>query len=112
MRQADIYFKGSLAGRLRREGDGSFSFQYADTFLSGDAPPITVNLPKRAEAYHSPHLFPVFFNMLSEGANRKLQERILKIDERDHFGLLLATARHDTIGAITVHEIIDHGDPQ
>ena len=26
----------------------------------------------------------------------------LKIDEQDHFGLLLATAAYDTIGAVTV----------
>jgi HipA-like protein len=29
----------------------------------------------------------------------------LRIDERDSFGLLLATASHDTIGAITIEEI-------
>jgi serine/threonine-protein kinase HipA len=40
--------------------------------------------------------------MLSEGVNRKLQSVQLKIDEDDHFGLLLATAQYDTIGAITV----------
>jgi HipA-like protein len=40
--------------------------------------------------------------MLSEGVNRKLQCRLLKIDEDDNFGLLMATAQYDTIGAITV----------
>jgi len=40
--------------------------------------------------------------MLSEGVNRRLQSRQLKIDENDHFGLLLATAQYDTIGAISV----------
>jgi serine/threonine-protein kinase HipA len=40
--------------------------------------------------------------MLSEGANRKLQCIQLRIDEEDNFGLLLATAQFDTIGAITV----------
>jgi serine/threonine-protein kinase HipA len=43
--------------------------------------------------------------MLSEGVNRQLQSRYLKIDEKDYFGLLLATATTDTIGAITVSEI-------
>jgi HipA-like protein len=43
--------------------------------------------------------------MLSEGANRKLQTRQLKIDKKDYFGLLLATAKKDTIGAITLLEI-------
>jgi serine/threonine-protein kinase HipA len=44
--------------------------------------------------------------MLSEGVNRKLQSRTLKIDETDDFGLLAATARYDTIGAITVKPVI------
>ena len=43
--------------------------------------------------------------MLSEGVNRQLQCRLLKIDEQDHFGLLSATAQYDTIGAITVKPI-------
>ncbi len=43
--------------------------------------------------------------MLSEGANKAMQCRTLKIDENDAFGLLLATAKYDTIGAITINEI-------
>jgi len=39
---------------------------------------------------------------LSEGENRKLQCRVLKIDENDHFGLLLKTASEETIGAVRV----------
>ncbi|MEE1119243.1 MAG: phosphatidylinositol kinase, partial [Bacteroidales bacterium] len=31
--------------------------------------------------------------------------RTLKIDENDSFGLLLATAKYDTIGAITIQEL-------
>jgi serine/threonine-protein kinase HipA len=37
--------------------------------------------------------------------NRQLQSRQLQIDENDDFGLLLATAQTDTIGAVTVQEI-------
>ena len=43
--------------------------------------------------------------MLSEGANKTIQCASLKIDENDDFGLLLATARYDTIGNITIKEI-------
>ena len=50
-------------------------------------------------------LFPFFFNMLSEGDNRKLQSRMLHIDEDDDFGILLATAQYDTIGAVTVKPV-------
>ena len=40
--------------------------------------------------------------MLSEGVNKKLQSMRLKIDENDNFGLLIAVAQYDTIGAITI----------
>ncbi len=68
-------------------------------------PGISLTLPKKQLEYTSEHLFPFFFNMLSEGTNREVQSKQLKIDEKDFFGLLLATARYDTIGAITVKQI-------
>lgn len=40
--------------------------------------------------------------MLSEGENRQIQSRLLRIDSEDDFGILLATAQFDTIGAATV----------
>lgn len=57
------------------------------------------------EAFISDELFPFFYNMLSEGANKGVQCRTLEIDENDAFGLLLATAGNDTIGAITVKKL-------
>ena len=55
--------------------------------------------------YTSSYLFPVFFNMTSEGDNRIIQARNLHIDEEDDFGILLATAHTDTIGAITIKKM-------
>lgn len=55
--------------------------------------------------YKSEYLFPFFFNMLSEGVIRQLQTRQLKIGEKGYFRLLLATAKTDAIGAITLSEI-------
>ena len=40
--------------------------------------------------------------MLSEGSNRQIQSMLLHIDENDDFGIMLATAQTDTIGAVTV----------
>jgi serine/threonine-protein kinase HipA len=42
--------------------------------------------------------------MLSEGSNRHIQEKLLKIDSNDDFTLLIKTAHTETIGAITVRE--------
>ena len=35
-------------------------------------------------------------------SNRQVQSMLLHIDENDDFGIMLATAQHDTIGAVTV----------
>ncbi|WP_245970282.1 HipA N-terminal domain-containing protein [Pseudochryseolinea flava] len=57
-------------------------------------------------------MFPFFFNMLSEGSNKELQCRLLRIDETDHFALLLAIANFDTIGAVTVKPLQPQEQPQ
>lgn len=80
-----------------------YVFRYEDMYYThADTPAISITLPKIRQEYRSSILFPVFANMLSEGANRILQSRLLKIDENDDFGFLLATAQYDTIGALTV----------
>jgi len=44
--------------------------------------------------------------MLSEGENRKLQSQLLHVDAEDDFGILLATAHYDTIGAVTIKPVL------
>jgi HipA-like protein len=103
MRAIEIYRNGMLAGILTEENRQRYVFRYDDTYFSDSRQPgISLTLPKTQREYRSEFLFPFFFNMLSEGANRKLQSTQLRIDEEDHFGLLAATAQYDTIGAITV----------
>ena len=58
--------------------------------------------PEQQQEYTSHYLFPFFANMLSEGHNRIVQARLLQIDEKDDFGILLATAHTDTAGAVTI----------
>ena len=103
MRILEVYRNRELAGILAEDNTKSYSFRYTDSYYPDPAKPaISLTMPKIQQEYHLDHLFPFFFNMLSEGVNRKLQTRALKIDENDDFGLLSATARYDTIGAITV----------
>lgn len=59
-------------------------------------------MTKQQQEYTSHYLFPLFANMLSEGHNRIVQARLLQIDEKDDFGILLATAHTDTAGAVTI----------
>jgi len=80
-----------------------YIFKYIDDYFNdSQKKAISVTLPKTQQEYKSKTLFPFFFNMLSEGVNRKLQCRQLQIDENDYFGLLLATGGTETIGAVSV----------
>jgi HipA-like protein len=106
MRAALVFQNGILAGTLTEEGPGEYVFRYEPGYLRDPAMrPISLTLPKSHQEHRSRHLFPFFFNMLAEGVNRNLQSRQLRIDENDNFGLLLATAQYDTIGAVTLKPI-------
>ncbi len=106
MRKANVYRNGQLVGTLIQPNQKSYEFRYDDVwFVNRELPAVSMTMPKTKQSYTSDHLFPFFFNMLSEGVNRKLQTRQFKIDEKDYYGLLLATAKTDTIGAITISEI-------
>ncbi|MFN8319211.1 MAG: HipA N-terminal domain-containing protein [Saprospiraceae bacterium] len=107
MRAMEIYRNGILAGTLTEENRQRYVFRYEDNYFNdANKPGISLTLPKTQKEYSSEFLFPFFFNMLSEGVNRKLQSTQLRIDEEDNFGLLAATAQYDTIGAITVKPIV------
>ena len=106
MRTAEIYRNGILAGFLTEENEKSFVFFYDDKYFFDDTKPaVSLTLPKTQQEFRSSFLFPFFFNMLSEGINRQLQNLQLKIDENDDFGLLLATAQNDTIGAVSIKKV-------
>ncbi len=108
MRAIEIYRNGALAGTLIEENPRHFIFRYENNYFNDSTKPsISLTLPKTQREYSSEFLFPFFFNMLSEGANRKLQSTQLRIDQEDNFGLLMATAQSDTIGAVTVKSIVE-----
>jgi HipA-like protein len=103
MRAAEVYRNGVLAGLLTEENRQRYIFRYDDAYYTDSSQPaVSLTMPKTRQEYSSEVLFPFFFNMLSEGVNRKLQCTQLRIDEEDNFGLLMATAQFDTIGAVTV----------
>ena len=102
MRQCKVFVDDKEAGLLQETDEHTYLFVY-NTEYQGD--PVCLAMPVCEEPYRSDHLFPYFFNMLSEGENRQLQSMLLHIDENDDFGILLATAQEDTIGAITVKPI-------
>lgn len=106
MRSAYVYRNDEKVGTLIQHRLDYYEFSYDTEWLSNPQnPPVSLTLPKSQQIYYSNHLFPFFFNMLSEGVNRTLQARQHKIDETDYFGLLLEVAQSDTIGAITLRPI-------
>lgn len=101
-RHGKVYHNGRFAGRLGRT-DSGFVFTYDDAYRADPSlPPIALGFPKSRKEFRSPVLFPFFYGLLAEGANKNLQCAILRIDENDHFTRLLRTAGEETIGAVTV----------
>lgn len=105
-KKAEIYNNGVRAGTLEKTDDQEFIFRYNKKYFDDmNAPAISLTLSKKQQEYRAKTLFPFFFGLLSEGVNKQTQCRLLRIDETDHFSLLLRTAHSDTIGSITVKEI-------
>ncbi|MEQ1553213.1 MAG: HipA N-terminal domain-containing protein [Ferruginibacter sp.] len=106
MKQGKVYNNNTLAGTISKLDNATYTFEYEDAYFTDNTKPaISLTLPKSEKKYASAVLFPFFFNLLSEGSNKKLQSIFLKIDEEDHFSFLLKTAAHETIGAIRVEEL-------
>ena len=103
MRKCEVLVHGIVAGILTENvSPKEYVFKYNHNYLRDNNVPVSIGMPLREEAYKSTVLFPYFFNMLSEGENRAMQASLLHIDKDDDFGILLATAQFDTIGAVTV----------
>ena len=103
MRQCNVFIHGTYAGRLTETDDREYLFVYDDDYISNpDNSPVCLAMPTKCKEYHSPVLFPYFFNILSEGTNRMIQSKLLKIDANDDFGILMQTAQHDTPGSVTI----------
>ncbi|MBO7351257.1 MAG: HipA N-terminal domain-containing protein [Acetobacter sp.] len=99
MRTVDVYYGDIYAGQLTELAKGNYEFAYDDAFLSDKSlPPVSVNLPKNQKAYHAERIFPVFTNMLPEGANRRALCRARKVDENEFFGMLEMICGMDAIG--------------
>lgn len=108
MRQAEVLLKGKRVGVLQELDSKEYLFRYDDSYLLlPGARSICLAMPTSMQEYRSSYLFPFFFNMLSEGKNKEIQQQTLGIGKNDYFGLLLTTAKVDTAGAVTIKPIID-----
>ncbi|PID94946.1 MAG: phosphatidylinositol kinase [Bacteroidetes bacterium] len=106
MRTAKVFYKNEQAGVLTQKDDGSFLFEYLDDWvLDTQKPAISLTFPKSEKVFFAETLFPFFYHLLPEGVNKKFVCRTYKIDASDAFGILLNTAKTDTIGAVTIEKI-------
>ena len=102
LRRAKVKYYDQLAGYLS-ETAGGYQFIYDREFVR-QGRPISVSLPLREAPYEAKELFSFFKGLLPEGWYLTIVSDVAKIDEKDSFGILLATTA-DTIGAVTVHQI-------
>ena len=108
MRRALVYNGDVLAGELQKTDDGSYVFSYDYGYLQNDSmPSISISLPKQTEPFISQSLFAFFYGLLSEGNLKSHQCRTLKIDENDDFTRLLKTCHTDTVGSVSVREVVE-----
>lgn len=93
MSRLAVYVNGVYAGVLEKTPAHGYEFRYDNAYRAdASLPAVCLNMPKTEPTFQSERLFPFFMNMLSEGYNRRLQSRMLRIDEDDDFALLSATA--------------------
>ena len=105
MQQGVVYCNDIVAGLLQKLSPDDYRFTYDDSYFNNPAlKAISLSLPKNQQEHRSHELFPFFAGLLSEGINKRIQCRMLKIDENDGFTRLLKAAEFDTIGAITIKE--------
>lgn len=102
MKSGTVYYRNIPAGTLTKDAEG-YTFCYRHEYLLDPAmPDISATLPKTQPEYRSRFLFPFFFGLLAEGAQKERQCRELHIDENDHFTRLLETSGYGAIGAVYV----------
>ena len=102
MRKAKVFYNDEFAGRLT-EASGGYTFQYDPEFLKENIA-ISISLPPREAPYQSKELFSFFKGLLPEGWYLDIVSATQKIDSKDFFGVLIATAGRDTIGSVTVRK--------
>ena len=103
LRKAHVFYKDEVAGYITETSTG-YTFQYDHEFLNKNIP-ISISLPPREEPYRSKELFPFFKGLLPEGWYLNIVSATQKVDNKDSFGLLLASTSGDTIGAVTVRKV-------
>lgn len=97
----DVYLHGDRAGRLERRSQARLSFTYADEWVEGERPGVSLSLPVRNDPYAHNECAPFFEGLLPEGEFLKAISRTLHVSARNSFQLL-AEIGGECAGAISV----------
>jgi serine/threonine-protein kinase HipA len=97
----DAYLHDRLAGVLRRKDNGNLQFCYDRGYLDAGGPPLSVNLPLRAEAYPHRNCLAFFGNLLPEEDVRNQVALMTGISATNDYKLLERFGG-DVAGAITL----------
>lgn len=101
-RALSVWWDEKVVGTLRVDQHGEMAFVYASDWLADLArPPLSVSLPKRAEAYKRRECRPFFAGLLPEEAPRDAVAHALGISRGNDFRLLEALGG-DVAGALTL----------
>jgi len=103
IRQANVFYRDRLAGRLTELADGGYRFVYAESFLL-DGQPIALTLPLQAESFESETIPSFFAGLVPEGWYLSIASAVIKVDAHDTFGLLMRTCG-DCIGAVSLRGV-------
>lgn len=108
IKKVKVYKDKNWVGNLYKEvkkQKTTYRFRYYKKYLDNqNTPAISFSFPKKQQEYQSDILFPYFFGLLSEGFYKARQTKIMKIDEKDYFNLLVKTARYNTVDGVYFKE--------
>ena len=105
MRQAEIYYKDTLAGVLTETDEGEYTFLYDQNYAERYPKQfITFTMPISNKLYTDKRLFPFFEGLIPEGWLLDIATKNWKLNPNDRMGLLLACC-HNCIGAVSVKPI-------
>lgn len=88
------------AGLLMRNS-GRYYFVYDPQYMDSGGMPLSLSLPLCEEVYSSDELFAYFDGLVSEGWLKKIQSQYQRIDDSDHFRLLINNGLN-LAGAVTI----------
>ena len=100
-RSGKVYIQDKYAGVIK-ETDEGYTFSYDKKYLKDkDAVAVSLTMPLKETDYTSTVLFPFFDGLIPEGWLLGVVTKNWKINQKDRFGLLLASCR-DCIGDVSI----------